>query len=171
MLGAELQGADLRDARLGHANLAGARLEGADLTAAALVWVDLSHAAMKGARLSYAEMNKVVLRRADLRLTKWANPSIQALPAQFADLRGAEELTQGQLDQMIGNVQTLLPNVGNLSIPSCWKTPPEGFDALVDRVAEVRADFLCPAGEEPQRTGTPLAVDAPYPPGHPLADS
>ena len=35
---------------------------------------------------------------------------------------------------------------------------------------DVRAEFLCPEGEEPQRTGTRLPLDAPYPDGHPLAD-
>jgi hypothetical protein len=78
---------------------------------------------------------------------------------------------------MIGNAGTLLPDDGGLTIPSCWKTPPEGFDALVQRVSDqesrfadaVRAEFLCPEGTEPQPTGTPLPLDAPYPDGHPLA--
>jgi hypothetical protein len=79
---------------------------------------------------------------------------------------------------MIGNTDTLLPDTGTLTIPSCWKTPPEGFDALVERVARlerratdaIRAEFLCPEGAEPQRTGTRRSLDAPYPDGHPLAD-
>jgi hypothetical protein len=83
---------------------------------------------------------------------------------------------------MIGDAETLLPltlapDTGNhFTIPACWTSPPEGFDALIEGIArndpidadQLRAEFLCPAGEVPQRTGTPLPVDAPYPEGHPL---
>ena len=92
-------------------------------------------------------------------------------------------LTQAQLDQMIGDAGTLLPETlddGTVpSIPSCWATPPPLFEAMIDaHVAtatrdcanKLRAEFLCPEGTDPARTGTPLALDAPYPEGHPLAD-
>lgn len=61
---------------------------------------------------------------------------------------------------------------------SCWEAPPEGLDALVARIADrefadpeaLRADFLCSPDNPRRKTGTPLALDAPYPPDHPLAD-
>jgi hypothetical protein len=83
-------------------------------------------------------------------------------------------LTQGQLDQLIGNEHTLLPDSGSFTIPSCRTSLPDDFDALVEREFRsadvVRAEFLCPEGEEPRRTGTRLSLDAPYPDGHPLAE-
>jgi uncharacterized protein YjbI with pentapeptide repeats len=186
--GAQLKGANLREAPLERAFLSMARLEGADLSLARLEGADLGEARLERADLRWARLEEANLgearlegadlRYADFRGSDWAGASSRASPAQFADFRGVQYLTQTQLDQMIGNAGTLLPDTGNLTIPSCWKTPPEGFDALVERVSErefrsaedVRSEFLCPAGEEPQRTGTRLPVDAPYPAGHPLAD-
>ena len=125
-LGARLEGADLGGARLEGANLSGARLEGADLG---------------GARLEGANLSEARLEGADLRARISGDQTgpahqIRASPAQFADFRGAQGLTQDQLDQLIGNEHTLLPDTGSFTIPSCWKTPPDGFDALVERVAE-----------------------------------
>lgn len=37
--------------------------------------------------------------------------------------------------------------------------------------SELRAEYVCPPGEEPERTGTRLPLDAPYPEGHPLNDA
>ena len=51
------------------------------------------------------------------------------------------------------------------------------FETLIDRRSygeenanALRAGFLCPEGQEPARTGTPLALDGHYPEGGPLAD-
>ena len=83
---------------------------------------------------------------------------------------------------MIGNVETLLPETledGTVpSIPACWAAPPPFFEAMVDRMSSgrqdwannIRTEFLCFEGTEPARTGTPLALEEPYPDGHPLAD-
>jgi uncharacterized protein YjbI with pentapeptide repeats len=185
---ARLEGADLVRARLKGADLFMARLEGADLGGAHLVGANFGEARLEGAnlfraRLEGAELFRARLEGADLRYANfrgsrnWTGASILATPAQFADFRGAQGLTQDQLDQMVGNGQTLLPDTGTLTIPSCWKTPPYGFNALVERVGgreprrpgEIRAEFLCPEGQEPRRTGTRLPLDAPYPEGHPLA--
>ena len=112
-----------------------ARLEGADLVGAQLEGANLGGARLEGANLDGARLEGADLRYADFQRSNWAGASIRASPAQFADFRGAQGLTQGQLDQMIGNEQTLLPDTGGFTIPSCWKTPPDGFDALVERVA------------------------------------
>jgi hypothetical protein len=105
----------------------------------------------------------------------------RASPAQFADFRGAQALTQARLDQLIGNEDTLLPDGPSdtgapFHVWSCWETPPEGFDALVARVAEltggnpdsIRAEFLCGPDNPRRKTGTPWPLDKPRPEGHPL---
>jgi len=87
---------------------------------------------------------------------------------------------------MIGDPGTLLPDDPApdsdepYSILSCWPAPgPDFFEPMIavmtakrfERTAKVlRAQFLCPEGTEPRRTGTPLALNAPYPDGHPLAN-
>ncbi|MCB1372002.1 MAG: pentapeptide repeat-containing protein [Rhodobacteraceae bacterium] len=170
---AQLERADLRGALLERADLRGARLEGANLWLAGLEGADLWLAGLEGADL----------RRSDFRKSDWSDASTRASPAQFADLRGVLGLTQAQLDNLIGNEGTLLPEgVSETGEPwhvwSCWETPPEGLDALVARTAEpvfadpevLRADFLCSPDNPRRKTGTPLPLDAPYPPGHPLAD-
>ena len=178
---ARLEGAFLGGARLTGANLSEAGLEGANLSEARLDGADLREARLEGANLSEARLEGADLSEADLRKSKWAGTSNPTLLAHFADLRGAQGLTQAQLDTMIGNAGTLLTfvpdNVQPLYVWSCWETPPQGFDALVARVAgregsdpeDVRAEFLCGPDNPHVKTGTPLALDAPYPPGHPLA--
>jgi hypothetical protein len=121
-----------------------------------------------GAALRYAD-----LREANLFGFSW-EPSW--VPAQFADLRGAQ-LQPSMLEQMIGNSDTLLPE--GLYIGSCWDTPPPDLDAIVATAAgpgaddaaraALRAEFLCGPDNPRRKTGTPLALDAPYPDGHPLA--
>jgi hypothetical protein len=156
-------------------------LRGADLQAADLA--DRPDRPMRfgHARLDRARMQGAVLRGADLRPAEWARGDTGE-PAHSAVLRGAVGLTQDQHDQMIGNSETLLPETlddGSVpSIPSCWTTPPPFFEAMVARQSfgiddlanDLRAQYLCPDGAEPARTGTPLALDAPYPDGHTLAD-
>ncbi len=126
-------------------------------------------------------MEGAVLSGADFRSAEWAGGETGG-PAEYADLRGAKGLTQDQLDAMIGDANTLLPETlddGSVpSIPSCWATPPPFFEATIaslsrgleDGANDFGAEFLCPDGAEPTRTGTPLALDAPYPDGHPLAN-
>jgi len=178
---ARMEGAVLWKAWMEGAALSWARMEGAVLHQARMEGADLGGARMEGADLGGARMEGANLRRADLRSAEWAGGETDA-PAHSADLRGAVGLTQDQLDQMIGNSETLLPETlgdGSLpSIPSCWATPPPFLDPLIallssgnERLADnLRAKFLCPEGTPPARTGTPLALDAPYPDGHPLAD-
>lgn len=93
-------------------------------------------------------------------------------------------LTQAQLDGFIGDAGTLLPDrpprdTGEpFHVWTCWTQPPEGFEALVARDTlvrlglktedDLRQEWLCPQGTRPQKTGTPLPLDAPRPEGHPL---
>ncbi len=39
-----------------------------------------------------------------------------------------------------------------------------------DHRQAIRAEFLCGPDNPRRKTGTPLALDAPYPESHPLAD-
>ena len=167
---AGLEGADLREARLEGANLSDARLEGANLGGARLEGADLSWARLEGADL----------RQADFRTSKWAGTANRASPAQFADFRGARELMQVRLEDLIGNESTLLPDGPSDAgepwyVWSCWETPPPDLDRIVGpfvtaaRRADLRAEFLCSPDNPRRKTGTPLALDAPYPEGHPLA--
>jgi hypothetical protein len=160
-------------ARLEGADLGGARLEGADFVGARLEGADLGGARLEGAHLGWA----------DLRSARWAGAHVRSA-AHFADFRGAQDITQAQLDHVIGNPGTLLPDhpAPDTGAPyrvwTCWTDPPENLDALLERAelfdeearAALRAQWLCGPDNPRRPTGTPLALDAPYPEGHPLAN-
>lgn len=148
---------------------------------AELRWALMEGADLSGARISEACMEGADLRKASFRSAKgWDNET--GAPADATDFRGVHGLTQSGLDRMVGNATTLLParlDDGTVpSIPSCWATPPPFFEAMIARLSsgnedwayKLRAEFLCPEGTDPVRTGTPLPLDAPYPEGHPLAN-
>ena len=156
---------DLRGANLRRADLKGAQLEGANL---------------RGARLEGANLSGANLKDAN-----WAGASTGASLAQYADLRTDQNLTQAQLENFIGNAETLLPNLPNrlengqaYYVWSCWETPPADIDAIVARAAgffasdayraELRRQFVCGPGNPRVKTGTPWPLDAPRPEGHPL---
>jgi hypothetical protein len=178
--GARLEGAILSQARLEGAILWGARLEGAHLSQARLEGADLRQARLEGADLSQARLEGADLSATDFRNSNWAGVSNRASPAQFADFRGAQDLFQGQLETVIGNSGTLLPdypdaNGQEYSVASCWDVPPPDFEDLLAKAlrfggsrADLLDEWLC-GREPPARVGTRLPVDAPYPPGHPLA--
>jgi uncharacterized protein YjbI with pentapeptide repeats len=186
---ADLSGANLRGAELWQADLRGADLSSADMFLsefddANLERADLSEASMWDAVLSGAHMDGTNLQSTDLRSADWQGTSIGASPAHSADLRGAKNLTQAQIEDVIGDKDTLLP-IGNAPdtgapyfIWSCWMTPPDGFDALVQRFIRTRFEsaehlrrtFLCSPGNPRRKLETGMAVDAPRPPGHPLGD-
>ena len=181
-INASLVGADLGGAGLEGANLGFAGLEGADLGFARLEGADLGFAGLEGANLGFARLEGADLRNADFRNSDWAGASNRASPAQSADFRGAQELVQDQLENVIGNIDTLLPdypdpNGEEYAVWSCWEFPPAGFDDLVARAldfgigtrADLLDDWLC-GREPPLRTGTHLAADAAYPPGHALSN-
>ena len=128
------------------------------------------------------------LRYADFRNSEWFAVSNQASPAHSADFRGAQGLKQVQLEALIGNEGTLLPegNAPDTGEPwyvwSCWETPPLGFDRLrkivsrytaytPDTSEELRAQFLCGPGNPRVKTGTRLAPDAPLSRGASAGDA
>ncbi|WP_392664727.1 pentapeptide repeat-containing protein [Amaricoccus sp. B4] len=189
--GAQMEGADLIRAQMEEAVLiraqmegailSGAQMEGADLSGAQMERAFLIGAQMEGAILSGAQMEGADLIRAQLRSAKWAGARTGS-PAHFADLRGAQELTQDQLDYMIGNAMTLLPEtLSDGSVPrlrTCWERKPRFYDSMV-RIWHKRFDFdewqiseefLCQR-HPPIETGIRLSLDAPYPEGHPLAEN
>ncbi|MEM8569947.1 MAG: pentapeptide repeat-containing protein [Pseudomonadota bacterium] len=165
---ARMEGANLWRARMEGANLWEARMEGANLRDARIVGADLRDARMEGADLWNARMEGAILWRADLRSAYWAAAHVPSA-AQDSDFRGGQDLLQEQLDQMIGNAETLLPETLDaetgrpFSIPTCWPEPPEAFVSLMSSRYDYdweadRIGFRCPYGP-PSRTGTPCALD------------
>jgi len=195
---AQLQGANLRDARLGQARLWGAGLEQADLTRARLEAADLMEARLDGANLTGARLDGALLSWASLRRTSLIGAQLEGTVliygdlreadlsgaiighsyAHGADLRANQALSADQASGMIGDDSTLLPATSNANekLWSCWEFPSPGLYALLDRVApfedarvQLIAEWLCGPDNPRRKTGTPLALDAPYPDGHPLA--
>jgi uncharacterized protein YjbI with pentapeptide repeats len=169
-----LTGANLAKARLDEADLSGAWLERADLSGAELEGTSLLKARLQGAillgaRLDGTDLSEALLVGADL-----VGAEIQASQAQFADFRGAKGLTQSQLDEVIGNDGTLLPD-GNapdtgqpLYVWSCWDSAPPEIDRIVAVAvdpfkgeATLRAEFVCGPDNPRRKTGTPCAVELP----------
>ncbi|MEM8572034.1 MAG: pentapeptide repeat-containing protein [Pseudomonadota bacterium] len=179
---AQMEGAMLFGAQIERVNLLRARMESANLEDARMESANLSRARMERANLKEAQMDGANLSEANLKSAEWAGAHMRS-PAHSADFRGGQDLTQAQLDQMIGDANTLLPDglapdTGEAySIPSKWRDAPPFFDEMLqehwkygfDSADDLRDAFLCAEGEEPERTGTPLPLDAPYPEGHPLA--
>jgi uncharacterized protein YjbI with pentapeptide repeats len=170
---ARLEGAYLLAARLAGADLATARLESTNLTVSELQGTDLRTARFDNADLRGARLDGADLRWAGFRGARWSGADLAAAPAHYADFRGARELSQAQLDGLVGNAGTLLPDRPApdtrepFHVWSCWPEPPEGFDELVARLSannpqsapQLRASLLCPDGEAPRRTGTPCPLD------------
>ena len=186
---AQMDSANLSRAQLGRAVLRGAQMDGGNLSWAQMDGADFRGAEMDGTNLFGAQMNGTNLSGANLRRSAWASASIRASLAHTADLRGTTGLTQGKLEELIGNDSTLLPQGLDLNMDqslhiwSCWATPPLDLDRIIAYAAEplandatraglhaaLRAAFLCGPDNSRRKTGTPLALDAPYPEGHPLA--
>lgn len=184
--GANLSRAQMQEAALVGAEMQGADLRRAEMLAADLYWAQMQEAVlveaqMQGANLRRAEMQGTDLRRANLQSAEWLGASIAASPSHSADFRGGTGLAQAQLSSLIGDARTLLPDrpdpdTGELPfVPSCWPVEPEGWDILVKALSEkgggrylsrptmteeqMRAAFLCPAGQLPRKTGTPWPLD------------
>lgn len=181
--GAELLGADLRQAKLQRAILTsaflwGADLEQADLLDARMEWAMLYGSRLVRANLSEAHLEFATLVEADLREANWNGASTAASLVQGADLRGAQNLTQAQLADFVGDAATLLPDGPSETgepyfVWSCWETPPPEIDWILRSVTDptsdeadrqaARDELVCSPGNPRRRTGTPLALDAPRP--------
>ena len=183
LIGAQLEACDLSAARMAGANLSNARMQRSDLRSARLEGATLSRARLEQARLGGARLKGADLRSADFRGADWGGVPIRAALAHFADLRTTGMLLQSQLEQVIGDRFTLLPDRMNENgepyhVWSCWETPPPDFDAILaaaDPFADeaeredLRRRFLCGPDNPRRKTGAPLSLDASYPEGHPLA--
>jgi hypothetical protein len=114
-----LHDTDLRGADLGGAHLKSAVLAGADLRGASLAGAHLQHAIVEDADLRGAN-----LWGADLRhVYFFADTLLQDAVLNEADLRAADlsratELTQEQLDNALGDSQTVVPH--GLRRPALW---------------------------------------------------
>jgi len=112
--GANLRGADLSEANLIEANLRGANLYGAALPSANLNWANLNEAGLREAKLNQANLYGADLSEADC-----SGTYMGAARLHSADLSGAVNLTQEQIDRAFGNSQTKLPE--GLERPTHWK--------------------------------------------------
>ena len=113
---AVLRAAVLREADLRRADLIGADLREADLRAAVLRAADLREADLIGADLIEAD-----LRAADVRTTVYSAVSTNdGGTAEYTNLTTNIGLDQSQLDSMIGDSGTILPD--HLTRPAHWKT-------------------------------------------------
>jgi uncharacterized protein YjbI with pentapeptide repeats len=141
---AKLSGADLRVANFTEADLSGAVFDGADLSEAVLKGADLSDASFRynanldGADLSGADCHHAVfdqanLEDADLRGTYLDSASLEgsvcaranfsgahlsATRVRGTDLHLAKGLTQAQVNDMLGDATTVLPD--GLDRPKSW---------------------------------------------------
>ncbi len=166
---AQLKGANLRRARLDGANLYAAGLERTKFNEAWLTGANLSGAWLGRADLTLARLEGASLGEAGFHSAEWAGASIGASLAHSANFAGGRNLTQSQLDQVIGNDRTILPldaETGEqLYVWTCWAEPPLTMDGLLrhfpnSQHVELRAQWLCPEGVEPERTGRPEALPA-----------
>jgi uncharacterized protein YjbI with pentapeptide repeats len=104
---------DLTSARLRNAFLRFATLSEADLAGADLSQADLVHARLDQANLTAANLCGAVLDHADFAGAKLAKANLSG-----ASLNDAQNLTQAQLGESIGNSLTLLPP--HLKVPESW---------------------------------------------------
>jgi hypothetical protein len=99
--------------RLRHASLRFATLTGANLEMADLSEADLSDARLDGANLSGADLSEALLERADFTGARLGGANLAG-----ASLKEARNLTQGQIDEALGDALTILP--AQLVRPEGW---------------------------------------------------
>jgi len=155
---------DLSNRDLRRANAVNSFLANVDMTEARLEGADLIGARLEGANLGMARLEGANLGGARFQSAEWAGATFAASPAHSADFTDGRGLTQAQLEQLIGNEDTILPRDAEtgeqLHVRSCWAEAPPNLgellrwypDGLQD---EFRAEWLCDEGEEPQPVGTP----------------
>jgi hypothetical protein len=119
LVGADLTGANLSGARLIGANLSGARLIGANLSGALINRADLSGADLAGANLSDAWLGSTMVsgaRFSDLQTLR--NPVTNIRNPGGVEVIRLVGLTQEQLDSVVGDAHTQLPN--GMKRPDHW---------------------------------------------------
>jgi hypothetical protein len=99
--------------RLRHASLRFATLTGANFEMADLSDADLSDARLDGANLSGADLSEALCERAD-----FLNARLNGANLASANLNDARNLTQGQVDEALGDALTVLP--AHLVRPAGW---------------------------------------------------
>ena len=170
-----LDGANLSAADLMLTNLESASLVGADLSAAVLTGTVLWGARLDGAHLRDARI-LADLRFASFLGADWDGTRLRGA-AHGADLRGARHLTQAQLDGLVGDEQTLLPDgvapdTGRpFVVWTCWSKPLPELDEVVRGVAALRgtpeeeqafrATAVCNPDHPRLPAGTPCAANVP----------
>ena len=100
-------------ARLRHASLRFATLTGANLEMADLSDADLSDARLDAANLRGAELSGALLDRADFAGTRLGGANLAG-----ASLLEVRNLTQGQIDEALGDALTVLPE--HIVRPKGW---------------------------------------------------
>ncbi len=111
--GAKLQGADLSEAKLQGADLFHAELQGADLSGAELQGADLSGARLEGAGLFYTHLERAFLRDAHLKGATLTGAYLEGADLSYCDLEAVKNLTQGQINQIVFELDGPLLNLPN----------------------------------------------------------
>lgn len=126
----DIQGFDMSGGDLGFSNLRGTNASGAVFSNATLVFCDCSGLNLRGARLQNADMRGAKMRGADVRKADMrgvivrtvestdSNGKIKKWAVNLSHVRG---MTQSQLDSMIGDQQTIIPD--GLKRPEAWLAP------------------------------------------------
>ena len=137
---ADLAGANLLDANLHGAMLNRAMLIGANLTRAKLIGATLSDASLLGADLSGADLTRADLSgadltRADLLDTLFENTVAKSEYSEIivTVLSETKNLTQYQLENMLGDSDTLIPE--HLTRPTSWP------EYAKDKKVEIESSF------------------------------
>ena len=120
LLGANLSGASLTGAKLRRVDLTGANLTGANLGLADLHGAYLSSANLSGANLSGANLSGADLTSANLLNANLRDANLSVAYLIRADLTGAKNLIQTQLNEACGNNETELPE--GLGLKPCPPT-------------------------------------------------
>jgi len=139
MVGAQLDGAYLRETQMEMADLSFARFRGANLKD-----VKMDRALLSGAQLCGA-----AIMRSQIRSASWDNSHLQGALFQNVDLSLGKGLTQKQLNGVVGLGKNQLPatteRLPPLEVASCWDQKPECWDSLMTAI------FGKPGQEELQR--------------------
>ncbi len=116
--GAHLELVDLQGAHLEGANLVGVHLEGAILRHAHLEGADLANSHLLWAHLNAAHLNETVLSGARMGRADLYAANMESTRLYRAQLAGALNVTQGQLDSARGDHDTTIPD--GLNRPDSW---------------------------------------------------